>query len=36
MLVEVPRARGEVPAVDTMGTILIILFALWVLGVRIF
>jgi hypothetical protein len=35
MLVEVLRARGEVPTVDTMGTILIILLALWLLGVRI-
>jgi hypothetical protein len=35
MLVEVPRARGEVPTVDTMGVIFIILLALWLLGVRI-
>jgi hypothetical protein len=37
MLVEIPRARGEVPTVDsTMGVILMTILILWLLGVRIF
>jgi hypothetical protein len=35
MLVEVPQVRVEVATVDTMGVILLIILALWLLGVSI-